>query len=835
MADLTTLPQSLFFGQEQRLLTLSFPHGDAPVVTDARRRQRTAQLAVERLVMHEGLGIDFHCELTLLSSESGITLADMLGKLLVVSLVRPDGGVRYFAGYCVEFSLVGSDDALAEYRASLRPWSHFLKTRVNNRLYLGQTLQQQISTVLADYPGLAPDWEWRVHGDDATRTMNAQGAGLGESDWNYLVRHFETAGYVYWWEHGEQGMRLVIGDDSTVQCAQIDGSSAAIRFQAEGGSLEEDAIAQWSGVQTFVPASYAATAFDFKSPRAANANLPTLQPVDGAPHVEHHEYVGHYGFAKEARSGDALTRLRIEEIEAGAARFEAVGNHHGVMPGRWFELTDHFSTASGRAQDHEFLILEAHHEASNNYRQTGSRNAEYRNRFVAIRRSVPWRPGRGHNSVPLRVNAPQTVTVNGANGEGGVDVDEYGRVCVTFHWDRAMQRSARIRVASGWAGGEKGMVSHPRAGSEVLVMFLDGHPDRPIVVAAAFNANRMPPWALPDQQVLTGLRSRELAGESGNSAGGRSNHVLLDDTPQQLQLKLRSDTDASELTLGHSVRIDDTQGRTDPRGRGFELRTDAHGAVRAAKGLLLTSEARQDARAHATDIDETVARLGRAHDLHQTLSNSAHDVKAQASGDQDAVLDALQSQNDALRGSGGNPQQGEFPEFAQPHLTLASPAGIEATTTGSTHLASDRHIALTSGAHTSIGAGQSVLVSARDAVRVAAFEQGIKLVAAAADIDIQALKNSINVLAKLDVNVDANRITITAKEEVLINGGTSYTRWNARGVTHGTQGGWTVHAASHGFIGPDSLPVPAQALPGSACAPCMKNAASMASPFAAKA
>lgn len=835
MTDLSAFAHGAFFMQDKRLLALSFPHDDAPSAIDSYGRRRTVTFVVERLLAHEGLGIDFRFELTLLGNEVGVVLDDMLGKLLAVSLVRPDGGARYFCGYCTEFSLVGSDVSIAQYRAMLRPWSEFLKTRINNRLYLGQTLQQQIGTVLADYPALTPAWEWRVRGDDPSRTMNVQGGGRGESDWNYLVRHLEAAGYLYWWEHGEQGMRLVIGNDSTVQCNSIDGHSTQIRFQSHGGPQEEDAISSWSGKRLLAAGSYSATAFDFKSPRANHVQLPTLHVPGGAPAVDHHEYAGHYGFSKEDRSGDAVARLRMEEIEASSQRFEAAGNHHGILPGRWFELVDHFSATMARAQDNAYLVIEAHHEAANNYLQADGRKPEYRNRFVAVRRDTPWRPGRGLNSEPLRIQAPQTATIAGARDAGSVDVDEYGRVRVIFHWDRASQQSARIRVASGWAGGEKGMVAHPRVGSEVVLMFLDGNPDLPIVMATTYNGNRMPPWTLPEQHMLTGLRSRELSGDAGNQAGGRSNHILLDDTAQQLQLKLRSDTDASELTLGHNVRIDDTQGRTDQRARGFELRTDAHGAVRAAKGLLITSEARPEARAHATDMGETLARLEKAHDLHRTLSGSAHEVKAQETGDQDAVRDALKMQNDALRGSGGNPQQGEFSEFAQPHLTLASPAGIETSTTGSTHVASDRHIALTSGEHTSIAAGQSMLVSAHDAVRVAAFEKGIKLVAAAADIDIEALKNSINVLAKLDVKVDANRITLTAREEVLINGGTSYTRWNNGGITHGTNGAFTVHGASHCFIGPDSLPVPAQALPGTACAPCMVNAASMASPFAAKA
>ncbi|WP_429626427.1 contractile injection system protein, VgrG/Pvc8 family, partial [Staphylococcus aureus] len=120
MADLAAFIRTPFFLQDKRLLALSFPHDDAPSVTDAYGRQRPARLVAERLVAHEGLGIDFTFDVTLLSSEAGITLADMLGKLLAVSMVRPDGGLRYFTGYCTAFSLVRNDDSIAEYRAVLR-------------------------------------------------------------------------------------------------------------------------------------------------------------------------------------------------------------------------------------------------------------------------------------------------------------------------------------------------------------------------------------------------------------------------------------------------------------------------------------------------------------------------------------------------------------------------------------------------------------------------------------------------------------------------------------------------------------------------------------------
>ena len=196
---------------------------------------------------------------------------------------------------------------------------------------------------------------------------------------------------------------------------------------------------------------------------------------------------------------------------------------------------------------------------------------------------------------------------------------------------------------------------------------------------------------------------------------------------------------------------------------------------------------------------ETVARMAHGQQLHDSLSQAAQEAKAHQPGDQDEVVAALKAQVEAIKGQGGTPAQGEFPEFQAPHLTLASPAGIETSTQGSTHLTSVEHTAVTSGGHTSLNAGKSLLVSVKDAVRMFACKAGMKLVAAGADIDITALKDSVNILAKLNITHTANRITITAKEEVVINGGTSFSRWNASGITHGTGGTWRQHAAEHNF------------------------------------
>jgi type VI secretion system secreted protein VgrG len=366
------------------------------------------------------------------------------------------------------------------------------------------------------------------------------------------------------------------------------------------------------------------------------------------------------------------------------------------------------------------------------------------------------------------------------------------------------------------AGVEFGNICLPRVGEEVGVAFVNGNIDHPLILGVLYNYTHMPPWQLPEQQALSGLRSREL---QAGAASGRGNHLILDDTKEQIQAQLKSDHLASQLSLGHINRIEDNAGRKGARGQGFELRTDGIGAVRAQQGLLLSTEGRPNARAHITDMAETLARMAQGQELHDSLSQAAQQAQAHQPGDQDQVAAALQAQVDAIKGQGGTPRQGEFPEFQAPHLLLASPAGIETSTQGSTHLMSVEHTALTSGGHASLSAGKSLLVSVREAVRMFAYKAGMKLVAASADIDITALKDSVNILAKLNITHTANRITITAKEEVVINGGTSFSRWNASGIVHGTNGNWVQHAAHHSFVpgkseGTPGLPLTVQLPPG---------------------
>jgi type VI secretion system secreted protein VgrG len=719
--------------QNNRILRLSFPNNDGP----------RCEFVVERIDAFESMSRDFRFTLEILSDNAKLELKDIQGKLLSVELVQKGGTLRYFSGYCFSFRLKKAEN-IAFYEAELAPWLRYLTLRKDSYLFHNANLRQQTGSIFSDY-GAHAVWDFRAYGDDVAMTDACQ---FNETDSNYLHRRWEAAGMHYHYEHDDKGHKLVLGDDS-IRAAPIDGDPA-VRFHLHSGAEEEDAISEWSPVRFIKPASVTLRAFDFKNPQPQEISLPTLNQQGGVFNVESYEYAGAFGFKNYAAS-DCLVRLRLEEMEAAGKCFEASGNNSRVIPGRWFSLVDRFGKypfGNGRTKSiNEFLVLEVRHVATNNYLQTVGEEARYSNQLTCIRKAIPWRPGRGFNSVDTRILAPQTAIVVGPEGQGSIHTDEYGRIRVQFHWDRAGVgndlSSGWMRVSSSWAGAELGAAAVPRVGSEVIVQWLDGCPDRPIVTGCVHNQMYMPPWMLPAQRALLGLRSRELKPDGGNTAAGRSNHLILDDTNEQIQAQLKSDHYHSQLSLGHITRIDGNAGRRDARGEGWELASDAWGVARAAKGMLITTEGRPGAASQAKDMGETMQRLTAAHDLHKLLAAAAVEHEAQEIGQQTEVADTVKAQNDAIKGA-----TGAFPELSVPHLVLASPAGIEATTAQSTHIASGEHTAMTSGKDISIAAGDSLFASVRKTFRLFVHNAGMKLVAAAGKVTIQAQSDDIEVLAK---------------------------------------------------------------------------------------
>jgi len=538
--------------------------------------------------------------------------------------------------------------------------------------------------------------------------------------------------------------------------------------------------------------------------------------------VEWYEYAGAYGF-KDRADGDCLARLRMEEFEAAGKHFEAVSNNRRVQPGRWFSFIDHTGMAplsdSGDGERNKFLIIEVHHKATNNYLQDSAKRPEYSNRFTCLRKAIPWRPGRGFFSVDTKILAPQTAIVVGPSEQGSIHTDEYGRIRLQFHWDRvgngAVASSAWVRVSSAWAGAQLGAPAIPRVNSEVIVSWLDGCPDRPIVTGCIHNEQFMPPWSLPTQQALSGMRSRELTAEGGNADRGRSNHLVLDDTNGHIQVQLKSDHEHSQLSLGHITRIEDNAGRKDARGEGFALETGGNGALRAARGLLLSTDGRANAVGGTLSRDELIDCLEQALALAKSLGQGAFDRHG---GTRDIKpQQALSEAVDALGHGVGNEAdaRGDAPG-GQAVVAISAAAGIASATPKDQTSFAGLNIDTVAGRNQQHYAGQSILNTANKDIEHCALEGDMRHIAAKGKVSVQAQENSIEIIAEQVLNLISNKnsINITANKEIILHAGGSYIKLGANGIEQGTGGKWQSKASQHVTAGPARLPDNERVWPG---------------------
>lgn len=389
--------------------------------------------------------------------------------------------------------------------------------------------------------------------------------------------------------------------------------------------------------------------------------------------------------------------------------------------------------------------------------------------------------------------------------------DKYGRAKVWFPWDREGQQdqdsSCWVRASSPWQGAGYGAIYIPRVGHEVDIGYHDNDPDKPYIAGRHVNQFHEPPWPLPANQALSGWMSEDLEGPTTNS-------VVTDDTPGKLQVQVASDHAQSRLVLGSNTRIDRRKGRSEARGEGFELATEAHGVARANLGMLITTETRAGAGAPVKDMGETVQRLTQARELHEEMAQFAQQQKAQdAQVSQRDVTAAMKAQNDAIKG-GGKSASNPSPEMTRPDLVLASAAGIAATASDSTHLASQTDHAVTAGRDVSVVSGRAFLAAIRGAISFVTG-LGIRLFAAKGKVEIQAQSDEMALASLKDFTISSTngKIILTASKEVWIGAGGSYIQINSSGIVNGTSGQILEKCAKWSKSGAASMREPLPTMP----------------------
>ncbi|MDR8816077.1 type VI secretion system Vgr family protein [Burkholderia multivorans] len=669
-------------------------------------------------------------------------------------------GMREITGIVSQATIVREDGRSIVYALTLRPWLWHATKNSDCRIFQDMSVVEITDAVLSVYPFPVDKRLTTPRPNKVWPKRDIQRQHF-ESDWTFLQRLWEEWGIYYFFEHGEGKHRLVLCD-SMGALQPLGDAYAELRYEPPNNRrIDEEHIHEFSVSHALTTGAVTAVDYDYTLPRA-NLTVTREDPRDtGLAHQERYSWgdyaqpqagaAGLSGAHNEPRTeAEYLTLVQMQAWRCQGLRAHGKGNLRGMVAGQTFVLSHYPQEAANR----EYAVIACRLTIEEIGEASGA-GQQYRCEadFTVQPTNEPFRLLR--TIAKPRMNGVEYGVVTCPDNQE-IWTDAYGRVKLQFLWDRLGRNDERsscwVRVAGAWHGDQFGGVFLPRRGQEVEVAFVNGDPDLPIVVGSAANAFNMPPFALPANQALAGYRSKEIGGR-------RANTLAFDDTNGKIQAHLSSDEGCSQLNLGH-----------------------------------------------AKEMDETVRRLAEARDTHERLAELAQQNGGQElNGDQSEVTAALRVQNDAIRGDAtteGDP----FPEFAEPHMTLASPAGIETTTAGTTHIASGEHLALTTGEHLGIATGRSLFATVKEKLRIFVYHAGIKLISGAGSIDIEALKDAINLTAKIRIRQTATKIEIWAEEELSLRGGKSFITLSNSGITNGTPGQWQSYAATHEMPGPRSAP-----------------------------
>jgi type VI secretion system secreted protein VgrG len=471
------------------------------------------KLLFRSLSGREELGRLFEFKLELLSENGALALDKILGQNVTIAAEFPDDRKRYFNGDVAQFRQVTrSVDKYFCYEAVLRPRLWFLTQTRDCKIFQNKTVPEIIKLVL-DEPGITDVKR------SLSRTYNPREycVQYNESDFDFLSRLMEEEGIYYYFEHASGKHTLVLAD--SLSAHESLPRKDTLPFMSRKGGYAEDHVYDWNLQQRALPVAWAHKDFDFTKPRADLKSQSKIGRTHGQAGLEVFAWPGGY---QEKADGTAIARTRIEEVqtpwEIASGKTTAVT----MAAGRLFKLSGYARSDQNR----EHLVIAAEYDVKMETDTAAAAGTDVLNskagvffdcRFEAISSQRPFRTA--CTTPKPAVKGPQTALVVGKNGEE-IWTDQYGRVKVQFHWDRLGQNdensSCWLRVAQVWAGKEWGGIHIPRIGQEVIVDFLEGDPDQPIITGRVYNAEQKVPYALPANMTQSGLKTR--SSKAGDAA-----------------------------------------------------------------------------------------------------------------------------------------------------------------------------------------------------------------------------------------------------------------------------------------------------------------------------
>jgi type VI secretion system secreted protein VgrG len=810
-------------------------------------------LAVEAIRGTEAVDALFCFEVDALSTSADLDLASFLSEELTIGLLQPDGSRRAWHGLCTQAGWLGADGGVARYRLRLEPALSLLALRRDSYIFQDLDARAIVTELLRDYPQVRFDF-------DITQALAARPVctQYRESDLAFFTRLLAAEGLSWRFEHdqaadagadghGQARHRLVIFDSRAGFPATPGGD--LLRFHGVRATDRDDAIdafgarrqiaANGVSISSWDPAQLVAPAAEQQSILEAGA-LPAMPVHDG----------GGERVAPSRDAADLRSRRMLQALELDNKRFEGAGAVRRLAAGNSFRLTRHKRYPAGA---NAFKVLWVEHEARNNFRtgvtataaRAGIENGTYRNRFACVRDSVPIVPAAAAALRPGVAPGPQTALVVGLPHGVATTTRDY-QVRIQFAWQRGMSPNPGglahhidlegnapgneasgtwVRVAEALAGPNWGTLFTPRIGTEVLVDFMEGDIDRPVIVAQLYNGSDTPPFAAGVDAdaghagVLSGIHTH-------NVDGSGFNQWQLDDTPGQLRTRLATSSAASQLNLGYLIeQAPPSAMRGAYRGSGFELRTDAWAVVRGGEGVLLSTSSRpalgSGIASTQMDVAEAVALFKGAHSLGQALAGAAAQQGAlfstAATAAQCNFIAQLDPQQQGKYAGTVNGQTALKPtagarivdtsqpveKFGSAIVLMESAASINWATPASTVLYAGRQLHWTTQSDLHIAAAHTVSSVAGQAASLFTHAGGIGVTAANGPVSLQAHTDRLEILADKEVVVISvnDGIEIRASKKIVLQAGQSAVTLEGGDITFACPGTFSVKGGQHLFDG----------------------------------
>ncbi len=829
----------------------------------------------------ESVSGDYRVEVGCLSPDTHLELKQLIGRIAELNLLLADGGHKTISGLIAEARHEGADGGFSRFALVIVPGLSLLTHRTNSRVFQDKSVPEIVHTLLSEHRdaggpwAAACRWQNRLAKDYPQRSYCLQ---YRESDRDFIRRLLAEEGIATRYEFQEEDSSGQHQDDATPLHTLVlfddpyeptPVQQEKIRFHRADASEEADSLTAWDTARRLRSGKSQLLAWDYKpvTPLQADAPGTTDQGEQGGQvesRLEAYDPQAHY-YGADNDDLSRYTQLRQDSRDRAAKDYQGQSSVRGLTAGQWFQLEDHPRHEGEDDDSRRFLVRSLNWHARNNLPgdltdglpgllasaagQTASDAAgatgdqPYRNTFTAVRRDTPIAPDYAPYQKPT-AKGPQTATVVGPQSEE-IHTDDLGRIKIQFHWAREQDHpdggaalddrsSCWIRVAVPWGGANWGHQYLPRIGQEVLVEFLEGDIDRPVVMAGLYNGSHRPPTysgagSLPANRTLAGIKSKEYKGNGYNE-------LLFDDSTGELRAKLSSEHGKTQHNQGYLIHPR-SEGKGQPRGEGFEQRTDKAGAIRAAQGLLLSTEAKAGASGKQLDREGAQGQLDAAFALAQSLADSAaqqnadktetgkerQDAEGKAKGTQWHLKQALAAWE---KGSNTDPEHKggakEQPDEAgqQPILVASAVAGIGITTPQSATFATGQNFDQVSARDTNQSTARRWIHNVGQSISL--FVQGvkdktaIKLYAARGKVEVQAQSSSIDLIAKQELAFTAatQDITASAGKELVATSGGGYFKLAGGNANFHCPGTLSIKCAKLDLSGPASMTPSIPLLPG---------------------